>query len=152
MFTRRAIQSRRLRGNIFQKLLPACFSFLYKFAFFYQGDGYLWPHCYMNIIYISHRSLYAPTYSFWTIGRMLISLIRVTSWFDTVCNIVARWVNFILLQYLKIFWPKYIYISGIIYNISFWPWKVHKQKLWIYIFLPEFFTIWEKILQNIVVG
>ena len=30
----------------------------------YQGDGYFWPHCCMNILYISHRSLYAPTYSF----------------------------------------------------------------------------------------
>ena len=25
---------------------------------------------------------------------MLISHFRVTSWFDTVCNIVARWMNF----------------------------------------------------------
>ena len=25
---------------------------------------------------------------------MLISLFIVTSWFDTVCNIVTRWVNF----------------------------------------------------------
>ena len=23
-----------------------------------------------------------------------ISLFRVTSWFDTICNIVTRWVNF----------------------------------------------------------
>ena len=26
---------------------------------------------------------------------MLISLFGVTSWFDTICNIVTRWVNFI---------------------------------------------------------
>ena len=39
--------------------------FLYKQkCFFYQRDGYLWPHFCMNILYISHRSLYAPTYSF----------------------------------------------------------------------------------------
>ena len=36
-----------------------------KKCFFYQGarDGYLWPHCFMNSLYISHRSLYAPTHS-----------------------------------------------------------------------------------------
>ena len=62
--------------------------------FFYLREGYLWPHCCMNNIYITHRSLYAPTYSFKAIGSMLISLFRVTSWFDTVCNIVTRWVKF----------------------------------------------------------
>ena len=31
---------------------------------FCQGDGYLWPHCCMNNLYILHRSLYAPTDSF----------------------------------------------------------------------------------------
>ena len=72
-------------------------SYLHEYAkicFFYQLDGYLWPHFCMNNLYIrSHRSLYAPTYSFWAIGSMLISLFRVTSWLDTVCNIVTRWVN-----------------------------------------------------------
>ena len=43
----------------------------------------------MNNLYISHRSLYAPTYSFEQSAAC-----RVTSWFDTVCNIVTRWVNF----------------------------------------------------------
>ena len=46
---------------------------------------------------------------------MLISLSRVTSWFDTICNIVKRWVNFrknqlhftiIRQQYLEVFLPK----------------------------------------------
>ena len=41
-----------------------------------------------------YRSLYAQTYSFLSIGTMLISLFRVTSWFETVCNIVTHWVNF----------------------------------------------------------
>ena len=30
---------------------------------FYQGGGHLWPHCCVNNLYISHRSLYALTYS-----------------------------------------------------------------------------------------
>ena len=42
-------------------------------------------------------------------------------------------------------------ISGIIYNFSIWPWKIHKQKMKIYIFLPEICTFWAKILLNIVV-
>ena len=76
--------------------------FLYKQKLlFYQGDRLHWPHCCMKNLYISHRSLYAPTYSFWAIGRMLISLFRVTSsfWYrlqycDTLCG-----VSFILLKY-----------------------------------------------------
>ena len=43
-------------------------------------------------------------------------------------------------------------ISGIIYNFSIWPWKIHKQKLKVYIFLPEICIFWAKILLNIVVG
>ena len=35
-------------------------------------------------------------------------------------------------------------ISGIIYNFSIWPWKIHKQKLKIYIFLPEIFNFGQK--------
>ena len=30
----------------------------------YQGDGYLWSNCCINNVYISHRSLYDPTYNF----------------------------------------------------------------------------------------
>ena len=109
------------RGYIFQKLLLAwIFSCINKNCLFYQGDGYLWPHCYMTNLYISHLSLYAPTYSFWAIGSMLISLFRVTSWFDTVCNIVTlfelwrklfawTWTTIIWLQYLEVFRPKYMY-------------------------------------------
>ena len=35
-------------------------------------------------------------------------------------------------------------ISCIIYNFSIWPWKMHKQKLKIYIFLPEICTFGRK--------
>ena len=81
----------RIKGIYLSKALTCMKSFQYKQKlFFYQGDGYLWPHCCMSNGYISHRSLYAPIYSFWAICSMLISLFRVTSWFDTVCNIVTR--------------------------------------------------------------
>ena len=99
------------------------------------------PFCCMNNLYISHRSLYVQTYSFWTIDSMLIKLFRVTSWFDTVCNIVIRWMKFREnrlheheLQLsdcnVKKYFDPNICISGIIYIFfSFWPWKVHEQKL-----------------------
>ena len=62
-----------LRRYIFQKLLLAwLFSCINKKKLLNQGDGYLWSHFCMNILYISHRSLFAPTYSFWAIGSMLI--------------------------------------------------------------------------------
>ena len=55
----------------------------------------LWSHCCMNNLYISHRSLYAPTYVQLLSNRQhAYQSFRVSSWFDAVCNIVTRWVNF----------------------------------------------------------
>ena len=106
------------KGIYLSKALNGWIFFLCKQKMlFYRGDGYLWLHCCMNNVYISHRSLYAPTYSFWAIRSMLICLFRVTSWFDTVWNIVTRWVNFrkktvawtwttiIPLQHIEVFSP-----------------------------------------------
>ena len=87
--------SKKFKGIYLSKALTCMKIFLYKQELlFCQGDGYLWPHCCINNLYISHRSPYAPTYSFWAIHSMLISLFRVTSWFDTVNNAVTRWMNF----------------------------------------------------------
>ena len=84
-----------IKGIYLSKALTCMIFFLYKLnMLFYEGDGCLWPYCCMNNLYISHRLLHAPTYSFWAIRSMLISLFRVTSWFYTVCNIVTRWLNF----------------------------------------------------------
>ena len=89
------IKGIRIKGIHLSKALTCMKIFLYKQELlFCQGDGYLWSHCCMNNLYISHRSLNALTYSFWAIGSMLISLFRVTSWFDTVNNAVIRWMNF----------------------------------------------------------
>ena len=87
-------QSNQINGIYLSKALTCMKFFLYKQKLlFNQGDGYLWPHCCTNNLYISHRSLNTPTYRFWAIGSMLISLFRVTSWFDTICNIVTRCLN-----------------------------------------------------------
>ena len=55
-----------LRGYLYvSKALNCMEVFMYKQKLlFYHGDGYLWPNCCMNNLDISHRSLYAPTYSF----------------------------------------------------------------------------------------
>ena len=54
-----------IKGIYLSKALTCMKIFLYKQEFlFCQGEGYLWPHCCMNNLYISHRSLYAPAYSF----------------------------------------------------------------------------------------
>ena len=84
-----------IKGLYLSKALTCMKIFLFKQELLScQGDGYFWPHYCMNNLYISHRSLYAPTYSFWAIHSMLISLLRVTSWFDTVNNALTRWMSF----------------------------------------------------------
>ena len=106
-----------IKGICLSKALTCMKLFLYKQKLlFYQGDGYLWPQCCMDNLYISHRSLYAPTYSFWVICSMPTSLFRV-------CNIVTRWepitwtwTTIIWLQYLEVFWPKY-YVFLVLFTI-----------------------------------
>ena len=47
-----------VKGIYLSKALTYMKFFLYKQKMpFYQADGYLWPHCCMNNLYISHRSL-----------------------------------------------------------------------------------------------
>ena len=78
-----ALNRKVQRGYIFQKL------FLHEFFLYKQKrDGYIWSHCCMNNLYITHISPYAPTYNFRIICSMRISLFRIISWFDTVCNIL----------------------------------------------------------------
>ena len=82
-----------LRRYIFQKLLLAQnFSCINKNCFFIKETD-IWPHCCMNNLYISPRSLYAPTYSFKAISSMFISLFRFSFRFNIVGNNVTRWVN-----------------------------------------------------------
>ena len=137
--------------------------FLYKQkTLFYQGDGYLWPQCYMNNLYISHRSLYAPRYSFLAIHSMLISLFRVTSWFDSVYNIVSRWANFrknscmtmnnnYPTTIFRSILTQYVCISGIIYNFHFDLEKFISKNCKYIFFYHKVVHFGQKILLNIVV-
>ena len=62
----------KLRWRCFQKLLLV-WNFPVKQKWpFCQGNGYLWLYCCMNNLYILHRPLYAPTYSFWVLSSVLI--------------------------------------------------------------------------------
>ena len=89
----------RCTKNVFQKAVGQNAVTCMEVFFFNQNwqfnpeDGYFWPYCCINNLNISHRSLYAPTYSFWAIIIMFISRFWVTSWFYSVCNIVAYWMN-----------------------------------------------------------
>ena len=78
-----------LRRLCFQKLL-----LVYKFSCVSKNGHFVKElYCCMNNLYFSHRSLYAPTNCFWVLSSMLIIHFWVTSWFHSVCNIVAYWVN-----------------------------------------------------------
>ena len=124
---------------------------------FYQGDGYLWSHCCMNNLYISHRSLYVPTYSFWPIGSILISLFRVTSLFGTVCiiltleNTSCMNINYncpttiyrsIFAQMYK-FLDENIYLHFLLINFSRSKWKIVNN--------TRNTCIWVKILLYVIV-
>ena len=126
-----------LKG-IFLSKAPTCMKyFLYKKkCFFYQGNGYLWPHCCMNNLYISHTSLYAPTYSIGAISSMLISLFRVTSWFETVCSIVTRWVNFIKKN--NCMKMNYNYPTTIFRSIFAQMYKISGRKIYLQFLLMNF--------------
>ena len=66
--------------------------FLYKQELlFCQGDGYLWPHCCMNNLYI--LITLHPKIQVLSNPQHAYQFFRVTSWFDTVYNVVTRWMN-----------------------------------------------------------
>ena len=71
-----------VKGIFLSKSLTCMKFFLYKQKMlFYQGDGYIWPHCCMNNLYISHRSLYAQHTAFEQSKARFNSFFRVTSWY-----------------------------------------------------------------------
>ena len=83
------------KGILLSKALTCMKFFLYKQKRLFIKETDIFGHIVVWTIYTSHIDHFTPpTYSFWTIGSILISLPWVTSWFDTVCNIVTPWVNF----------------------------------------------------------
>ena len=47
----------------------------------------------MATIYTSHIDHFTPQHTAFEQTAACLSVFRVTSWFDIVCNIVTRWVN-----------------------------------------------------------
>ena len=85
----------KYKGIYLSKALTCMKIFLYKQELhFCQGDGYLWSRCCMNK-YTSHIDHFTPQHTAFEQSAACLSVFfRVTSWFDTVCNAVTRWMNF----------------------------------------------------------
>ena len=153
----------RLRGYIFQKLLLAWkFSCIYKNCFFVK-EADTFGHIVVWTTYTSHIDHFTPQHTVFEQsaaclsvflellpGLIPLTMLRHAGWTleKTICkNMTYNYSTTIFRSILT----QTLCISGFIYNFSIWPWKNHKQKLKISIFLPEICTFWVKILLNIVV-
>ena len=152
-----------LRGYIFQKLLLAWkFSCINKNCFFVKETD-TFGHIAVWTTYTSHINHFTPQHTAFeqSAGRLSVFLellpgsIRLTMLWHagwtlekTFCmNMTYNYSTTIFRSILT----QILFFSGIIYNFSIWPWKIHKQKFKIHSFLPEMCTFWAKILLNIVV-
>ena len=153
-----------LSWYIFQKLLLACnYSCLNKNCFFIKETD-TFGHIVVWIIYTSHIDYFTPQHTAFVQlpaclsvilellpGLIPFAILWHAGWTleKTICmNMNYNYLTAIFRSILT----QILCISGIIYIFSIWPWKNHKQKLKIYIFLPEVCTFWAKILLDIVVG
>ena len=152
-----------LRGYIFQKLLLAWkFSCIYKNCFFVkQTDTF--GHIVVWTTYTSHIDQFTPKHTAFEQSAACLSaflellpgliplpMLRHAGLTleKTICmNMTYNYSTTIFRSILT----QILCISGFIYNFYIWPWKNHKEKLKISIFLPEICTFWAKILLNIVV-
>ena len=152
-----------LRGYIFQKLLLArTISCINKNCIFVKKTD-TFGHIVVWTTYTSHIDNFMPQHTAFEQSAACLSvflellpgLIPLTMLWHagwtlekTICmNMTYNYLTTIFRSILI----QMLWISSIIYNFSIWPWKVHKQKLKIYIFLPEICTSWAKILLYIVV-
>ena len=151
-----------IKGIYLSKALTCMKIFLYKQELlFCQGDGYFWPQCCMNNLY-THIDHFTPQHTAFEQSAACLSvflellpgLIPLTMLWHagwtlekTICmNMTYNYSNTIFRSILT----QTLCISCIIYNFSIWPWKIHKQNLNFFIFLPEICTFWAKILLHIV--
>ena len=114
-----------LRGYNFQKLL--FFLYKQKCLLFYQGDGYLWPHCCMNNLYISHRSLYAPKNT--AFEQSAASLSVCLESFPDLIPFVILWHAGWTLEKLSCMNMNYNYPTTIFRSIFAQMYKIFKIKM-----------------------
>ena len=145
------------KGIYLSKALAWKFSCINKNCFFVKETD-TFGHIVVWTAYTSHIDHFTPQHtafeqsaaSLSVFLELLPGLIRLTmlrnaGWTleKTICmNMTYNYSTTIFRSILT----QILCISGIIYNFSIWPWKIHKQKLKIYIFLPETCTFWAKIL------
>ena len=152
-----------LRGYIFQKLLLVWkFSCINKNCFFVKETD-TFGHIVVWTTYTFHIDPFTPQQKDFEQSAACLSvflellpgLIPLTmlchaGWTleKTICmNMTYNYSSTIFRSILT----QILCNSGIIYNFSIWPYKIHKQKFKIYNFLPEICTFGAKILLNIVV-
>ena len=68
--------------------------YMYKQKWHCQGYRYLWLLCCMSNLYIPNGLIYIQLSAFGS-STACLSVILVSSWFDSVCVTVTCWVNFI---------------------------------------------------------
>ena len=62
--------------------------------FFFIKEADTFGHIVVWTIYISHEEHFTPQLTAFEQSATCLSVVLVTLWFYTVCNIVKRWVNF----------------------------------------------------------
>ena len=152
-----------LRGFIFQKLLLAWkYPCINKNRFLSRRWIPLAKLLHAQFIHLTYITL-RSNIQLLSNMQYTYQYFRVTSWFDTVCNFVTRCVNLNkticmnmtyhhLTAIFRSISTQILCISGIIYNFSITPWKVHKQNCKYIFFYQKFVHMGEKILLNFVVG
>ena len=130
-----------LRGYIFQKLLLAWnYSCINKNCFFINETD-TFGHIVVWTIYTSHMDPFTPQHTAFEQSAACLSVfLELHPGFvpftilchagltleKTICmNINYNYLTAIFRSILT----QILCISGIIYNFSIWPWKIHKQKL-----------------------
>ena len=153
-----------MKGIYLSKALTCMILFLYKLKLLFIKETDTFGHIVVWTINISHIYHFTPQHTAFeqsaaclsVFSELLPGLIAFpvlwhAGWTLEITICMNMNYNYLTTIFRSIL-TQIICISGIIYIFSCWPWKVHKQKLQIYIFLLEICTFGQKILLNIVVG
>ena len=157
-------EAQTVKGTYLSKAFTCMKLFLYNKNCFFIKKTVTFGLIVVSTIYTSHIDHFTPQHIAFEQSAACLSvflellpgLIPLTmlwhaGWTLEKTNCMNMNYNYPTTIFRSIF-AQILCISGIIKKISIWPWKIHKQKLKIYVFLPEICTFWVKILLHIVVG